>query len=78
MRFLLIDRIIDTNLSAMLRVTLNSRGRFAAGRVFPLTLSPEGRPKPGGTSLQLIRTLSQHDFRSAAVHFHDNGVLIRP
>ncbi len=64
--------------SAILRVTLNAKGRFEAGRVFPVTLSPQGRPSPGGPSLQMIRALSLRDFGAAAVRFRDNGTMPAP
>lgn len=67
-----------TSRSAILRVTLNRRGRPTAGRVFPVTLSASGRPARGGASLSMIRALSKQDLRSRAVRFHDNGELLVP
>jgi poly-gamma-glutamate capsule biosynthesis protein CapA/YwtB (metallophosphatase superfamily) len=64
--------------SAMLRVTLNAKGRFEAGRVFPVTLSPTGQPSPGGGALQMIQSLSKADFGSAGVRFRGNGTILNP
>jgi poly-gamma-glutamate capsule biosynthesis protein CapA/YwtB (metallophosphatase superfamily) len=60
-----------TSVSAILHVTLNSRGQFVRGSITPLRLVSPGVPRidPNGTAISYINSLSQDDFAgNGAVH----------
>jgi poly-gamma-glutamate capsule biosynthesis protein CapA/YwtB (metallophosphatase superfamily) len=60
-----------TSVSAVLHVTLNSRGQFVRGSITPLQLVSPGVPHvdPNGTAISYINSLSQDDFAgNGAVH----------
>jgi Bacterial capsule synthesis protein PGA_cap len=63
--------------SALLRVTLDARGRFIAGSLIPLRLDGFGTPSrdPARASLGLVRSLSREDFPRSAVRISPNGAL---
>ena len=63
--------------SALLRVTLDVRGRFIAGSLIPLRLDGFGTPAvdPERASLGLVRSLSREDFPRSAVRISPSGTL---
>jgi poly-gamma-glutamate capsule biosynthesis protein CapA/YwtB (metallophosphatase superfamily) len=64
---------------ASITVTLHGNGRFVAGRLFPVRLSAQGVPTPGGDAIARVRTLSQQDFGSKrAVAITSNGRITAP
>ena len=66
--------------SALLRVTLDSRGRFVLGSVVPLRLVRTGTPRfdPSGASLRLIQTLSRQDFGTRGARIAGSGRISPP
>jgi poly-gamma-glutamate capsule biosynthesis protein CapA/YwtB (metallophosphatase superfamily) len=68
----------NSSLSAILRATVDSKGRLVAGRIFPVKMSGVGRPSKGGGSLRLIRSLSRSDFGKRGVRIHGDGSLVAP
>lgn len=64
--------------SAILHVTLSTRGRFRSGRVIPVHLSDDGQAMVGGGSLRVIRRLSHSDFPSSAARISGSGRIRRP
>jgi hypothetical protein len=66
--------------SALLRVTLDARGRFVSGSLRPLTLDAWGTPSVdrSGASLRAIRRLSRSDFGATAARIRPNGALAAP
>ena len=67
----------DRNLSGILRVTLSSAGRFEHGRLYPVLLTGQGRPVPGGGSASFVAQLSAQDFGSSAAQISSSGVITR-
>jgi Bacterial capsule synthesis protein PGA_cap len=65
--------------SALLRVTLDARGRFIEGSLIPLKLDGFGTPAidPRRASLGLVRSLSRQDFPRSAVRISPSGTLAR-
>jgi hypothetical protein len=61
--------------SALLHVTLDSRGRLVAGSLIPLRLDARGTPSYDGKrgSLDLMRRLSKEDFGGSAVRIAATG-----
>jgi hypothetical protein len=68
----------DLGMSVILRVTLSARGRFEHARIYPIQLTGEGRPVPGGGSVAFIRQLSSQDFRATAARVRPSGVISAP
>jgi Bacterial capsule synthesis protein PGA_cap len=66
--------------SALLRVTLDRRGRFVRGVVVPLRLDVWGTPSPDPTraGIGAIRRLSLRDFGAAATRLRPNGTIVPP
>jgi poly-gamma-glutamate capsule biosynthesis protein CapA/YwtB (metallophosphatase superfamily) len=66
--------------SALLRVTLDVRGRFQAGSVVPLRLVGAGTPRfdPGGATIASIRGLSRADFGARAIRIATSGRIALP
>lgn len=65
----------DLAKSAVLRVTLGSRGGFRTGQLVSVTLLDPGRPVVGGDSVSFVRALSKADFGSAAARLSQSGVI---
>jgi hypothetical protein len=65
--------------SALLRVTLDTRGRFIEGSLIPLRLDGFGTPAvdPRRASLGLVRSLSRQDFPRSAVRISPSGTIAR-
>lgn len=66
--------------SALLRLTLDARGRFVAGSVVPLRLVGDGTPRfdAGGTIIARIRALSHEDFGTRAIRIAASGRIAPP
>jgi hypothetical protein len=66
--------------SALLSVTLTSTGALAAAKVIPLRLVGPGTPEydPTGAAVSMIRTLSDDDFKGAAVRLAADGTVTVP
>jgi poly-gamma-glutamate capsule biosynthesis protein CapA/YwtB (metallophosphatase superfamily) len=68
----------NRDMSAILRVTLSSAGRFERAHVYPVLLSGQGRPVPGGGSIGFVAQLSAQDFGSSAARISSSGVITPP
>jgi poly-gamma-glutamate capsule biosynthesis protein CapA/YwtB (metallophosphatase superfamily) len=66
--------------TGILQVTLTRGGGWIAGDLVPLTLAPDGipRPDPAETAHGLVRTLSKQDFGKRGVLVSRAGVLRPP
>jgi poly-gamma-glutamate capsule biosynthesis protein CapA/YwtB (metallophosphatase superfamily) len=66
--------------SALLRITLDARGRFVAGSLIPLHLDSWGSPSydPSRSGLAAIRTVSREDFGAAAARIAGSGMILAP
>jgi len=66
--------------SALLRLTLDARGRFVRGSLVPLRLDAWGTPSfdPGRASLALLRTVSREDFGVRGAAIGPGGALSGP
>ena len=65
-------------LSAILHVTLSGSGQFTRGRLYPLELTSENRPAPGGDATSFIAQLSREDFGASAAQISSQGVIQAP
>jgi poly-gamma-glutamate capsule biosynthesis protein CapA/YwtB (metallophosphatase superfamily) len=65
-------------MSAVLRVTLSSSGRFQRARLYPVQLSSAGHPTSGGGAVAFVSQLSAADFGRTAAHFTSAGVITPP
>ena len=68
----------ELGLSVILRVTLTARGRFEHARIYPLQLTGEGQPVPGGAAVSFTRQLSAQDFGATAARIRPSGVIAAP
>jgi poly-gamma-glutamate capsule biosynthesis protein CapA/YwtB (metallophosphatase superfamily) len=68
----------DLIMSAILRVTLSSSGRFEQARLYPVQLAGAGRPVPGGGAVSFVARLSLADFGASAARIQSSGVIRRP
>jgi poly-gamma-glutamate capsule biosynthesis protein CapA/YwtB (metallophosphatase superfamily) len=68
----------DLGTSAVLRVTLDARGRLVKGRVIPLRLDASGKPRldPTHRAWHLLRQLSESDFGTRAAHLTRRGEIV--
>ncbi len=64
--------------SVILRVRLSARGRFERARIYPVQLTGEGRPVPGGGAVGLVARLSAEDFGASAARISPSGVVRPP
>ena len=64
--------------SAVLRVTLGTRGGFRTGRLVSVRLIDPGRPVLGGDSVGFVRELGKEDFGTAAARLSQSGVIRAP
>jgi hypothetical protein len=64
-------------MSVIFRATLSSAGQFENARVYPIQLSSEGQPTPGGGAVAFIAGLSTADFGSSAARILPSGVIER-
>jgi hypothetical protein len=67
----------DLTMSAILRVTLSSSGRFERARLYPVELAGTGRPVPGGGAISFVARLSSADFGASAARVRPSGVITR-
>jgi len=67
----------DLTMSAILRVTLSSSGRFERARLHPVLLAGTGRPVPGGGAISFVGRLSAADFGASAARISPSGVITR-
>jgi poly-gamma-glutamate capsule biosynthesis protein CapA/YwtB (metallophosphatase superfamily) len=67
----------DLTMSAILRVTLSSSGRFEKARLYPVQLSGAGHPVPGGGAISFVAGLSSADFGASAARIGPSGVIKR-
>jgi poly-gamma-glutamate capsule biosynthesis protein CapA/YwtB (metallophosphatase superfamily) len=65
----------DRSMSVIFRATLSSAGQFENARVYPIQLSSEGQPTPGGGAVAFIAGLSTADFGSSAARILPSGVI---
>ena len=65
--------------SALLRVSLDARGRFVRGSIVALRLDGWGTPSvdPTRASLRLVRALSREDFPHSFVSISSKGTIVR-
>jgi poly-gamma-glutamate capsule biosynthesis protein CapA/YwtB (metallophosphatase superfamily) len=68
----------ELGLSVILRVTLTARGRFEHARIYPIQLTGEGRPVPGGAAVSFTRQLSAQDFGATAARIRPSGIIAAP
>ena len=68
----------DLAVSVILRVTLSSAGRFERARVYPVQLTREGRPVPGGGAIAFAARLAREDFGFSAARILPSGVIEAP
>jgi hypothetical protein len=62
-------------MSAILRVTLSSSGRFERARIHPVEFAGTGRPVPGGDAISFVARLSSADFGASAARIGSSGVI---
>jgi poly-gamma-glutamate capsule biosynthesis protein CapA/YwtB (metallophosphatase superfamily) len=62
-------------MSAILRVTLSSSGRFERARLYPVEFAGTGRPVPGGGTISFVARLSSADFGASAARVRSSGVI---
>jgi hypothetical protein len=69
-----------TGTSGILQVTLSRTAAWVAGQLVPITLVPDGIPRPDSTNAAdgLVRTLSRADFGKRAMSISRAGVLRPP
>lgn len=72
------ERDGDLDKSAVLSVTLGSRGGFRTGQLISVTLVDPGRPVVGGDSVDFVRALGKEDFGDAAARLSPSGVIRAP
>jgi poly-gamma-glutamate capsule biosynthesis protein CapA/YwtB (metallophosphatase superfamily) len=65
-------------MSAILRVTLTSSGRFQRARLYPVQLSSAGHPARGGGAVAFVRQLSSADFGRTAARISSAGGITPP
>jgi poly-gamma-glutamate capsule biosynthesis protein CapA/YwtB (metallophosphatase superfamily) len=63
-------------MSAILKVTLSSSGRFERARLYPVEFAGTGRPVPGGGAVSFAARLSAADFGASAARVRSSGVII--
>jgi poly-gamma-glutamate capsule biosynthesis protein CapA/YwtB (metallophosphatase superfamily) len=65
-------------LSAILHVTLSGTGQYQRGRLYPLELTSQNRPTPGGGTTSFVAELSREDFGATAAQISAQGVIEAP
>ncbi|MEA2404691.1 MAG: hypothetical protein QOE08_1338 [Thermoleophilaceae bacterium] len=66
------------SLSGVLRVEMGPTGKLTGGRLMPVRLAAPGVPRPGGSSVALVRRLSRADFGRRACRIGRGGNLSLP
>lgn len=64
--------------SAILHVTLSTKGGFVTGQLQSVVLDSSGRASLGGASIATVRSLSQQDFGPRAARLSHTGVIRKP
>jgi hypothetical protein len=64
--------------SAILHVTLSTKGGFITGQLQSVVLDSQGRASLGGSSIATVRSLSKQDFGSHAARLSHTGVIRKP
>ena len=67
----------NMTMSAILRVTLSSSGRFERARLYPVEFAGTGRPVPGGGAVSFVARLSSAAFGASAARISPSGVITR-
>ena len=67
-------------MSALLTLTMNAKGKLLKARLVPLRLEGQGTPEydPTGQAVRFVRTLSDEDFKAPHLHFAANGAISPP
>src|ERR1700745_2218761 len=65
----------NMTMSAILRVTMSSSGRFERARLYPVEFAGTGRPVPGGGTLSFVARLSSADFGASAARVRSSRGL---
>ncbi len=68
----------DLDESVILHVRLSSGGRFEHARIYPVQLTGEGQPEPGGRAVGFIARLSAEDFGASAARITTSGIIRPP
>ncbi len=68
----------DLGMSMILRVTLSAAGTFERARIYPVELTGQGRPVPGGGAISFVSRLSAQDFGRSAARVLRSGVIKAP
>jgi poly-gamma-glutamate capsule biosynthesis protein CapA/YwtB (metallophosphatase superfamily) len=68
----------DLSMSVIFRATLSSSGQFERARIYPIQLSTQGQPSPGGGAIAFVSGLSRQDFGSSAANIKPSGVITPP
>ena len=68
------------DMSALLTLTMNARGKLLKAKIVPLRLAGEGTPEydPTGQAIRFIRTLSDEDFKPPRLRIATNGTIASP
>jgi poly-gamma-glutamate capsule biosynthesis protein CapA/YwtB (metallophosphatase superfamily) len=68
----------NLSLSAILRVRLSAAGRFEQARLYPIRLTSQGGPMPGGQAIAFAARLARQDFGPSAARILPSGVIKTP
>jgi poly-gamma-glutamate capsule biosynthesis protein CapA/YwtB (metallophosphatase superfamily) len=68
------------DMSALLTLAMNAKGKLLKARIVPLRLAGEGTPEydPTGQAIRFIRTLSDEDFNPPRLRIAANGTITPP
>jgi hypothetical protein len=65
-------------MTAILHVTLSATGIFEHARIYPIQLTGQGQPVPGGDAISFVSQLSAQDFGASAARILPSGVINAP
>ena len=65
-------------MTAILHVTLSAAGAFEHARIYPIQLTGQGHPVPGGRAISFVSQLSAQDFGASAARILPSGVINVP
>jgi len=68
----------DLDMSVILHVTLSATGAFEHARIYPVQLTGQGQPVPGGGAISFVSQLSAQDFGASAARILPSGVIKAP
>ena len=63
------------DMTVILHVTLSASGAFEHARLYPIQLTGQGRPVPGGGAMSFVSRLSAQDFGASAARILASGVI---